>query len=80
MAKHTITLELDDLDYEAVLRCMAKRQSMRNWPDPASDSRELGEKREPWNTPNPLADGSNIAGLAIAEICRGWEDMLVSED
>ena len=62
----TITLELDDLDYEAVQRCIAKRQAFRCWPtgDDASD--------------DPLGGGSNIAGLAIAEICRGWEEMLTT--
>jgi hypothetical protein len=75
----TITLELDDLDYDAVQSAMARRQAFGGgglWPDPASDSRELGEKREQWNEPSPLADGSNVAGLCIAEICRGWMEML----
>lgn len=50
----TITLKLDELDYEAVQRCIARRQLYRIMPD--------GE--------------GNQAGRVIAEICRGWEEML----
>ena len=55
MAIREIMLKLDDLDYEAVQRCMAKRQTFRCMPD---------------------HDGSNLAGQLLAEICRGWEEML----
>lgn len=72
-------LKLDDLDYEAVQRCIAKRQSFRCWPGAASDFRgdmTMDEEMEALKTSDPLSDGSNIAGLALAEICRGWEEML----
>lgn len=74
-----IILQFDEADYDHVQQAIAKRQSMQMWPDPVSDQRDLGEQREAWNTPDPLADGSNIAGLGIAEICRGWAEMLDME-
>ncbi len=52
----TIILELEDIDYDVIRKAIAKRQSFRVWPDTEGE-----------------ADGtSNIAGLALAEICRGW--------
>jgi hypothetical protein len=69
MAK-TIILELDDADYEAVQRCIARRQSFRSWPDATSQADSDDEFSE------PLKDGSNLVGLAVAEICRGWEEMM----
>lgn len=58
---HTITLELDELDWNAVQKAMAIRQRSRIWPDAPE---------------GPDAGQSNVAGLCIAEICRGWIEML----
>lgn len=54
MAKRKLVLELDELDYEAIVRCIAIREGFRCMPDGESD----------------------LNGAAIAEICRGWEEML----
>jgi hypothetical protein len=54
-----ITLELDDLDYDAVQKAIAVRQSFRVWPE---------------DDDMPIL--SNVPGLAIAEICRGWLEFL----
>jgi hypothetical protein len=61
----TMTIILDELDYSAVQRCIARRmlfgRSMPGWDCKCS----------------LLPDGdSDIAGALIAEICRGWEEML----
>lgn len=50
----TIVLELDEIDYIAIQRAMAKRQRIRIMPE----------------------GGGNVAGRVVAEICRGWEEML----
>ena len=55
----TITLEVDDLDYDAIQRAIATRQAFRVWPE---------------DDDMPVL--SNISGLAIAEICRGWLEFL----
>lgn len=69
-----IVLQLDEADYDHIQQAIAKRQSMGIWPDPVSaDGVDSDEPAD------PLADGSNIAGLAIAEICRGWDEMLDME-
>lgn len=47
-------LVVDELDWQAIQRCIAKRQLYRSLPD--------GE--------------GNMAGRVIAEICRGWEELL----
>lgn len=73
-----LTLLLDDHDYDAVQRAIAKRQTFMCWPDAVSDMDEdcLPTTAES----NPLKDGSNLAGLAVAEICRGWLELLELED
>lgn len=53
----TMTLQLDDTDYDAIQRAIATRQSFRCWP--SSDEVD-----------------SDLAGLAVAEICRCWMEML----
>jgi len=50
----TITLECDELDFDAIQKAIARRQLFRCLPD--------GE--------------GNMAGRIVAEICRGWEEML----
>ena len=57
MTTRIIQLELDELDYIVVQEAIAKRQTFRTWPK-APDGAHAGH--------------SNIAGLAVAEICRGW--------
>lgn len=52
---NTITLILDDLDFEAVNNAIEERSRFGVVPDD---------------------DGSNAAGACIAEICRGWNEML----
>ncbi len=55
MKIRSITLELDEDDFEAVQRCMSIRQGMiGGLPD----------------------SGGNLAGRLVAEIARGWEEML----
>jgi hypothetical protein len=57
-----IDLLVDEDDYRAIQRAMAKRQTWRMMPD---------------------ADEGNVAGRVLAEICRGWMEMLdepVAED
>lgn len=49
-----LLLQLDDLDYKVVIRCIAIREGFRIMPEGKSD----------------------LNGAAIAEICRGWEEML----
>ena len=51
----TLSLELSDLDYDAIQKAIAYRQTWRAMPD---------------------ADGSNLPGAVMAEICRGWLEML----
>ena len=61
----TMTLEVDELDREAIQRCIAKRQNF---------GRSQGDKGP------PLPDGTgNFAGRYLAEICRGWEEMMEME-
>ena len=50
-----MVLDLDELDYRAVQRAIARRQTFRVMPDD---------------------EGSDTAGAVIAEICRGWLEML----
>jgi hypothetical protein len=53
----TITLELDDLDFDTVQQAMSRRQGFMGG--------------------NCLPDGGgNLAGRVVAEICRGWMEML----
>lgn len=65
-----VILHLDEDDYDAVQRCIAKRQAMRVWPKVITEytdgTEDVGE---------PLSAGSNLAGLAVAEICRSWEEL-----
>jgi hypothetical protein len=57
-----IVLELDDLDFAVVMQAMDRRQ------------RFMGGTRD---TDETLPDGEgNLAGRTLAEICRGWEEML----
>lgn len=59
----TITLDLDELDYNAVQNAMARRQNFGR--------HLLG------CTDGIMPDGdSNRAGAVVAEICRGWMEML----
>jgi len=56
----TMTLILDELDHRAVQRAIARRQTFRD---------------EHGDCIAPLSD-SNTAGAMLAEICRGWLEML----
>ena len=49
-----MVLELDELDYAAVVRVIAERESGGELPD----------------------GGGNLNGRTIAEICRGYDEML----
>lgn len=53
-----VTIDVDDLDYAAICRATARRQTFRCMPD---------------------GDG-NMIGRLLAEICRGWEEMLDCRD
>jgi len=59
--KRQIVLVLDELDYDAVQKAMARRQNFFG--------------RGPDGGPYPDGD-SNLAGTVLAEICRGWMEML----
>lgn len=58
----TLILSLDDEDYAAVQEAVAKRQRWFRHPDGG----------------NLLPEGteSDTAGAYLAEICRGWVDMM----
>lgn len=63
--KRTMVIQLDELDYAAVQRAIARRQRMGRMPDCPDDDGHV----------------SDTAGLVVAEICRGWEEMLdLNED
>lgn len=66
MQPRVIVLNLDEDDYNSIQEAIAKRQAYgRNLPD------SNGQKIMP--------DGdSNIAGAVLAEICRGWIELLDS--
>lgn len=54
-------LRLDDLDYDAIQRAMARRQTFRV---PGCEGTIL-----------PTGE-SDLPGALVAEICRGWLEML----
>jgi hypothetical protein len=56
MATRELTITLDELDYKAVVRCIAQK-----------------EQEGPAGVPE---GDSDLNGAALAEICRGWEEML----
>jgi len=56
MKDKELVLSLDGDDFEAVQRCISKRQGFGAGLIPPG--------------------GGNLAGRVIAEICRGWEEML----
>lgn len=58
-----LTLELDELDYDAIQTALARRQ--------------IFGRHLPGCTQGIMPDGnSNRAGALVAEICRGWMEML----
>jgi hypothetical protein len=63
VANQTITLDLDELDYDAVQKAMAKRQALEsNFPGSSSCLYPPGR--------------SNRAGTVVAGICRHYSQVL----
>lgn len=58
----TITLECDELDFDAIQSAMSivqRSAQLTGWPEPL-----------------PGSGDSNVAALALAEVCRGYIEML----
>lgn len=54
LREREIVLHCDKLDFDAIQKAIARRQTFRSMPD----------------------GGGNLAGRLVAEICRGWMEML----
>jgi hypothetical protein len=57
----TITVQVDELDYEAIHRVIAEYQRSNRWPE--------------GDTLVPEGEG-DLGGRILAEVCRGYEEML----